>query len=130
IVMSGAFVAGSGLPLTDSTQGFVQEPVKGSAIGRYTKAAFPQILTETFLDIALEEAGTRRFESLVNLDLRFEKRFGIGMGHLAVAADIFNVLNDNAVVRVRDVRLDSPNYLLPAEIVAPRQFRFGLKWDF
>jgi hypothetical protein len=43
---------------------------------------------------------------------------------------VFNLLKDNAVVRVRDVRLDSPNYLLPAEIVSPRQLRLGLKWDF
>ena len=49
---------------------------------------------------------------------------------VAVIADIFNVFNANTVVRVKDLRLDSPNFLLPAEILAPRQLRVGVRWAF
>lgn len=45
-------------------------------------------------------------------------------------ADVFNLLNANTVIRLRDVRFGSPNFGLPAELQLPRQVRFGVRWDF
>jgi hypothetical protein len=113
IQLSGALVMLSGLPLSDNYQAFVQETPRGAAGYRFFRTAYPQILTETFIDVTIERPGTRRHPWQRSLDLSVVKRFGIGLGNLGFVADVFNVFNTNPVVRVKDLRLDSPNFDLP-----------------
>jgi hypothetical protein len=130
IYVSGYFEALSGIPLTDSYTFINPNGVRGAATVRFLQRDFPQILSEAFIDVAGEPAGTRKFDAQTRLDLRAEKRFKIKRGDISVIVDVFNVLNANTVIRVNDLRLDSPQFLRPAEIVGPRQARFGVRWAF
>ena len=131
LLLSGFLEVLSGFPITDNYQRFAQESPRGATEVRIFKEDAPQILSETFIDVAAEPAGSRTFDTQTTLQLRIEKRFGIGDGAgFTIAADIFNVFNANTVVRVRNLRLDNPNYLVPAELLAPRVLRVGLKFDF
>jgi len=59
-----------------------------------------------------------------------EKKCGVGYGNVSLIAGFFNLFNASTVVRIKDLRLDSPNYLLPAELLKPRQLRLGLQCTF
>ncbi|MGH9324419.1 MAG: TonB-dependent receptor, partial [Vicinamibacteria bacterium] len=130
IFLSGYFEALSGIPITDSYTFLNPNAVRGAATVRLFQSDLPQILTETFIDVAGEPAGTRKFEPQTRIDLRAEKRFATGIGDLSLTADLFNVFNSNTVIRVNDLRLDSPEFLRPAEIQPPRQLRLGVRWTF
>ena len=45
-------------------------------------------------------------------------------------AKVFNVLNAGTAVRIRDLRLDLPNFGIPAQLQLPRQARIVVKWTF
>jgi hypothetical protein len=130
IRVSASAILLSGLPLSDNYQAFVQETPRGAAGYRFFRTAYPQILSETFIDVTIERPGTRRHPWQRSLDLAVEKRFTIGVGTFGIVADVFNVFNANPVVRVKDLRLDSPNFNKPAEVFPPRQLRLGVRWDF
>ena len=104
--------------------------VKGSPIVRFFKTQYPAIQSETFIDVAAEPAGTRKFDTQTRLDLRVEKRFNLPLGYFSAALDAFNVFNSGTVVRIRDLRLDSANFLIPAQLQLPRQVRLVAKWSF
>jgi hypothetical protein len=127
---SGYFEVLSGVPLADSYTFLNPNIVKGAATVRFFQTDFPQIQSETFIDAAGEPAGTRKFDTRTRLDLRVEKRFEVGLSTLSFAADVFNIFNSNTITRVKDLRLDSPEFARPAEIQAPRQLRVALRWSF
>jgi Carboxypeptidase regulatory-like domain/TonB dependent receptor/TonB-dependent Receptor Plug Domain len=128
LVFSGFFQALSGIPWTDTISG--SNTVKGAATVRYFKTQYPQIQSETFIDVAAEPAGTRKFDTQTRLDLRAEKRVNVHTGFVSLAVDAFNVLNAGTVVRVRDLRLDSVNFGIPAQLQLPRQVRLVARWVF
>jgi outer membrane receptor protein involved in Fe transport len=128
LVFSGFFQALSGTPWTDTISG--SNTVKGAATVRYFKTQYPQIQSETFIDVASEQAGTRKFDMQTRLDLRAEKRVGVGKGYVSLAVDAFNVLNAGTVFRLRDLRLDSANFGIPAQLQLPRQVRLVARWTF
>ena len=97
--VSASFQVLSGLPWNDNFQAFDVESPRGATLVRFFKTQFPQIESETFIDVAGEPAGTRRFDTQQVLDLRAEKKFPIGYRTLSVIADVFNVLNANTIVR-------------------------------
>jgi hypothetical protein len=127
IVLSGFFQALSGVPISEAPLGSVR---KGTATVRFFRTAYPQIQSETFIDVAAEPAGTHKFDAQTRLDARAEKQFRFRGGAFAVGVDVFNVFNEGTVVRVQDLRYDGTNYLLPAEVQSARQARFFLKWNF
>jgi len=127
-VFSGFFQVLSGIPWTDTISG--SNTVKGAATVRYFKTQYPQIQSESFIDVAAEPAGTRIFDAQTRLDLRAEKRVGVRKGFVSFAIDAFNVLNSGTVIRVRDLRLDSANFGLPAQLQLPRQVRLVGRWTF
>lgn len=128
LVFSGFFQALSGIPSTDTIIG--SNTVKGAATVRFLRTQYPQIQSEAFIDVAGEPAGTRKFDTQTRLDLRAEKRVPIRKGHVSLAVDAFNVLNADGVIRVRDLRLDSANFGIPAQLQLPRQVRLVAKWLF
>jgi hypothetical protein len=127
-VFSAYFEALSGLPVTN-TPNFMTG-IQGTTTVRFFRSAFPQILSETFIDVAGVPAGTNKFDWQSSLDLRVEKKFELNRGSLAVIADIFNLLNNGTVIRVGDIRMDSPAFLAPSEVQRPRQLRLGARFSF
>lgn len=128
LVFSGYFQALSGIPWTDTISG--SNTVKGAPTVRFFQRDYPQMQAETFIDVAGEPAGARKFDTQTRLDLRIEKRFGVGYGTLSLILDAFNILNAGTVVLVRDLRLDNPNFGVPAQVQVPRQLRLAAKWNF
>ena len=127
-VVSGFFQALSGTPVTNAVSGTGM--VAGATTVRFFQTQYPQMLSETFIDAAVEPAGTHRFESQFITDVRLEKRFGIGMGSLSAVADVFNLFNAGEVIEVSQLRLDHPLYNKPSRVQAPRQVRLGARWTF
>jgi hypothetical protein len=91
------------------------------------------------------EAGEARMPTFWNLNLRLEKILRIGdTGRIYLMADIFNLFNQNILNRQRDV--DNGQVYLragqaptispyarsaePNEVLNPRIFRFGLRFQF
>jgi outer membrane receptor protein involved in Fe transport len=129
LAFSGSLDVQSGIPWTEG-YGLISSLTGGARTVRFLRTAFPQILSGTFIDVAGEPAGTHKFDPVVRLDLRGEKRFNVGLGHFSVVADVFNVFNANTVISLKSLRTDNANFGLPATIVTPRQLRIGAKWDF
>jgi outer membrane receptor protein involved in Fe transport len=128
ITLSGYFQALSGVPVTNSVSG--TGSVAGATTVRFFRQDYPEMQSETFIDAAVEAAGTNRFERQTTLDLRAEKSFRIGNGRLAAGIDVFNALNSGAVIQVHQLRLDHPLFNVPARIQLPRQVRIGARWTF
>jgi len=70
-----------------------------------------------------------RLPSLVQLDLRLERTFGVGPGALRVTADVFNLLDRATTLQVaRDAELPVPGRA--RELQRPRMLRLGLDFRF
>ena len=78
----------------------------------------------------VEPMGSNHLPNVKMLDLRAEKIFVIpDIGRLGLIVDVFNVLNDNSVLgRNRNAWQSTFNQV--TEIVNPRIFRFGIRFQF
>lgn len=77
--------------------------------------------------------GTSRTDPVNNWNLKISRSFEMHMlrkGTLRLSAEVFNLLNLDASLRVSD--LTGPQFLrnLPLEIQPPRFARGGISWDF
>lgn len=128
LLFSGFIETLSGIPWTNNF-GIIRTGA-GAAVVRIFKEDFPQIQSETFIDVGGETAGSRKMDTNSRFDLRVEKKFPVGYGDISLMMDIFNVFNSGAVIRVQDLRLDNPRFGLPAQVQMPRQVRVAVKWTF
>jgi outer membrane receptor protein involved in Fe transport len=128
ITVSGYFEALSGIPWTETF--FGSATVKGAATARFFRTDNPQILSETFIDVAVEPAGTRKMDTATHLDLRVEKKFAINNQALSGIVDVFNAFNASAVTLIRNVNMALPGFGTPAQVQLPRQIRLGVRWTF
>jgi hypothetical protein len=89
----------------------------------------PSLGTSSHL-ITVEPFGDRRFENIFTLDLQFEKGIDFGnYGRLALSANLFNVTNDNTVIRrTRSVTSTALNRI--DELISPRALRIGARYSF
>ena len=128
ITVSGYFEALSGIPWTETF--FGSNTVKGAATARFFRSDNPQILSETFIDVAVEPAGTRKMDTVTHLDLRAEKKFTLGTQVVSGMVDVFNVFNASGVTLIRNVNMALPGFGTPAQVQLPRQVRLGVRWTF
>jgi len=91
--------------------------------------------------IYLETPGKDSLPAYANLSLRLEKKITIGAGRMYLMADVFNVLNSATVLRAYDANIGTyyvdtgesvanPTYRLYNEILNPRVWRFGVRFEF
>ena len=95
--------------------------------------------------ISTQQITKDSLDTFWNLTLRLEKKFDIGTGRLYIMADCFNVFNNNMINRAYDaytgdaiynaagVQYDSwvnPTYRQYDEMLNPRVFRFGARFEF
>lgn len=91
--------------------------------------------------IYLEVPTKDSLPAFANLSLRLEKRITIGAGRMYLMADVFNVLNSATVIRAYDANIGTyyvntgesvanPTYRLINEILNPRVWRFGVRFEF
>lgn len=126
--LSAYYTALSGLPWLINQSG--GSGVNGARVVRFFRAAEPGILTEPFIDAAVEPRGTNRFEAEQKLDLRVNKTVKIARFAFDLQADVFNVFNANTVIQLQSLRTDAPNFLQPAQIMFPRAARLGVRMRF
>ena len=105
----------------------------------YTQLYSPQQISYPFpfgREPLIETRGSRRYPIENLLDVRIEKVFKIGLGHLGLYADITNVFNASQITEVQtrvpkqtveDVDLA---YGTPTVLVAPRQVILAARWSF
>jgi hypothetical protein len=89
---------------------------------------------QTFVRINLVESNTMFLDRRNQLDLRFSRNFRFGRYRIQGFADVFNVLNANAVTRVNETYSNNPaqpnTWLRPQAIQDGRFVRFGTQWTF
>jgi len=80
--------------------------------------------------IMVEPFGDRRFDNIFTLDLQFEKGIDFGnYGRLALSANLFNLTNDNTVIR-RNRGVTSATFNSISELISPRALRIGARYSF
>jgi hypothetical protein len=76
-----------------------------------------------------EPRGTRRLDTLEELDFRLSKSFDLHRGHrVEVMLDVFNVFNANVVTSLSGNT--SRVFDNPLDILGPRAVRLGARWTF
>jgi hypothetical protein len=132
ITLSGFYSGLSGYPVQDRApfDPATQTEILGASAVRFTRAQYPAIVVESFIDVAGEPRGTRKFDFRNLLSVRAEKHFAFGPTRLGLVLDVFNLLNINTVTAVQSLRLDHPNYLKPSIIETPRALRLGARFTF
>jgi hypothetical protein len=101
----------------------------------------PELNSESFYLVFLEERGSERRDALNNLNLRLSKVFSIGsIGNQAAQIeaifDVFNVFNDDATEGIYEAIFEvypvtgGSSYGLPESLVLPRRVRLGARFTF
>jgi hypothetical protein len=79
--------------------------------------------------VLIEPYATQRYDALVLVDLKAEKRFTIGKLNMVGSLDVFNVTNTNTVLsRVTTQNSSTANRVL--EVTGPRVVRLGARFNF
>lgn len=129
IAVSAFYTAISGFPIKPP-EGFPRD-VLGAYTLRFTRADNPNIVVESFVDVAGEPRGTHRIDFRHKLSLRAEKQFEWNeRWKLGLVADFFNLFNINTVTAVQTMRFGHANFLKPAIIERPRALRLGIRLSF
>ncbi|HSE42309.1 MAG TPA: TonB-dependent receptor [Acidobacteriota bacterium] len=124
--------------------GYYQLPweIGVGAFLRYQQG-YPYVISGTVADPSLldfyqtsihrffvEPFGSRRLDNKFTLDLRVEKGIEMGRyGRFTAIVDLFNVTNENAVLR-RNQNLRAANFYQIQEVISPRTLRFGLRFSY
>jgi outer membrane receptor protein involved in Fe transport len=75
--------------------------------------------------------GSERYDNEFNIDLRVEKVFNLYKKYRAgVIFDVFNVMNDDAVIGYRSTNVQSSTFLVPSTIVRSRYYQLGFRFIF
>jgi hypothetical protein len=81
------------------------------------------------IQVMVEPYATHRYDSLVLLDLKVEKRLILGRVRVTGSADVFNATNANTVLnRVTTQNSATANQVI--EVTGPRVVRIGARFDF
>ncbi len=124
--LSGSYV----LPWWDITTSAKYTARDGDPLARTQQFSFTNpTLTQASETVNVVQRGTDRTETVSKfLDLRFAKRFQMGLGNLEATVDLFNLLNANHVL-LQTTALGS-TWSRPTRILTPRIIRFGVTARF
>ena len=124
IWLSASYFAQTGIPLQRD------RGVLGPLV-RYGRAAHPDIVVESRIDVRGLPPGDENLDARHLLDFRAEKRISLGGERfLGVIADIRNLLNDSSVNFMDDVRVGSSGFGVPGSLVFARTLRLGIRLQF
>ena len=87
-------------------------------------------MTEASLTIPLTPAGTEFLDRHNQLDMRVGKRFRVNRVNASAQVDIFNVLNANAVLGVRNFNYGVAGFRLPSEVLQARLVKVSASFTF
>jgi hypothetical protein len=78
--------------------------------------------------LATPEVDTKRYPNVFNLDMRLAKTVKVGRAGLTLSGEAFNVLNNDVVLS--QFRWNGATFGRIEEIIAPRTFRVGARFQF
>ncbi len=87
-------------------------------------------MTLANLVVPLTPGNTQQLERLNQLDLSVNKAFVFGRNRLQARVDLFNALNNNAVLTVRSSNFGVATFRQPATILDGRTLRIGIQMSF
>jgi len=97
--------------------------------GYPTQRYFTYSLNQGKINVAAEKFGSERYPQLAVLDLRLSKIISIGKyGKLEAIIDLFNAFN--AVTTLDWAEESYSGFHTIEQVLAPRIFRFGIKYNF
>ena len=85
-------------------------------------------LTQTTVNVRLNEPGTVFLDRVNQVDFAVSRDFRIGRARVRPQFDFFNALNSNAITQVNTKF--GPNLLQPQSILNPRLIRFNVRVSF
>jgi hypothetical protein len=107
-----------------------QQGYPSPLFGDFSDSSYSATYGTTHHLILLQPFGSRRYDNLYTLDLRFEKAFDISSyGRLAVQADVFNVTNANTTIQQQRLA-NSRTVGAITEYLSPRALRLGVRYSF
>jgi hypothetical protein len=81
--------------------------------------------------IMAEPRGSRRYPNELYLDFKIQKDFRITSGvRASISFDIFNLPNKNTPLQYVSTQAESPNFMAPTGIIAPRMAMVGFQVVF
>lgn len=99
-------------------------------LARFSREDSSQIVVEGAIDVLALPPGEQRLPARHLVEARVEKRFRIGESELGLLLDIRNVTNAAYPTFLEDVLLGDSAFGLPGELVFPRTFRVGARFEF
>ena len=85
-------------------------------------------LTQTTVNVRLNEPGTVFLDRVNQLDFAVSRDFQAGRVRVRPQVDIFNALNNNAITQVNTTF--GPSLLQPVSVLNPRLIRFNVRVTF
>jgi carboxypeptidase family protein len=98
------------------------------ALGRNLAACENTNPCSAFALVQLIEPNTQFEARVYQVDLRFSKLLSLGRSRFQAKFDIYNLFNEGAVARMNTTY--GASWLLPAEVMTGRLFKFGVQIDF
>ncbi len=121
INVSGFYLFQSGAPFTQQQQiTAAVDPATGKLVA----------LRGGPVTIDVERLGNHRLQNFQQLDLKVEKEFKVGYGHLGLIADVFNLFNADTVTAVRSRSRGTIVFGDPTNFQTPRQIRLAGRYFF
>lgn len=99
---------------------------QGGSLPTSVRAAIGRDGTANLL--ATPEVDTKRYDTVVNVDARLARTFTMKRTSLQIAAELFNVMNNDVVLS--QFRFAGPTLGRIEEIIAPRTLRLGARFQF
>jgi Carboxypeptidase regulatory-like domain/TonB-dependent Receptor Plug Domain len=87
-------------------------------------------MTEASLTIPLKPVGIEFLDRLNQLDIRVGKRFRVHRMNISTQVDIFNALNGNAVLGVRNFNYGVAGFGVPSEVLQARLLKVSASVNF
>ena len=85
-------------------------------------------LTQTTVNVRLNEPGSVFLDRVNQLDFAVSRDFQLGRVRVRPQIDIFNALNNNSVTQANTTY--GPNLLLPVSVLNPRLIRLNVRVSF
>ena len=88
-------------------------------------------MTASVLTLPLTPGNTQTLERIKQVDISVNKAFRFGSSQrIQARVDVFNILNQNAVLTARSSSFGTPTYRQPATILDGRTVRVGMQMSF
>jgi hypothetical protein len=112
----------------DLTVGAFAKVSDGNVVPIIRRLSFTNYANGAY-NILLAPFDAERLETVKYMDLRIDKGFSLGSGKISLSADVFNLFNTNAALRI-ERRANTFQFREAQEIISPRILRLGVRFNY